>query len=119
MNDLFQGELTEADLVGYATHITGKLIESDTLAEQAEHNSVEQFAMGDYSKVLVDTVIDGQEQYSYMSSQVLDNERLQKEFADMILKQEYEGLRARRAKNMPVVPFPQVPPVAGDAAFAG
>jgi len=60
-----------------------------------------------------------QKQYSYMSSQVLDNERLQKEFADMILKQEYEGLRARRAKNMPVVPFPQVPPVGGDAAFAG
>ena len=120
MNDLFAGELTEADLVGYATHVTGKLIEHEALGDQAENNSVEQFAHGDYRKILKDTVIAGQDQYNAMAAQVLDNDRIQKAFADMILASVYEGLLRRRGKgtfNSPIQPH--VPPAGGDGAVAG
>ena len=54
MNDLFSGELTEADLVGYVTTIKGKLLESETLAEQAQSNTEQQFGVGDFKDIMMD-----------------------------------------------------------------
>ena len=76
MNDLFAGDLTEADLVGYVTTIKGKLLESEKLAEQAASNSEEQFAMGDFKDVLTDIVIEGQDGHNKIADQLLKDERI-------------------------------------------
>lgn len=47
MNDLFAGDLTEADLVTYARHISSKMLENEELAMQAAQNSRERFQLGD------------------------------------------------------------------------
>lgn len=116
MNDLFQGDLTEADLVTYATHITGKLIENDELAEQADHNSKEQFALGDYHQTLLDAVIDGLDTYQGMAGQVLNSEKTRRGFADLILDAVYDGLRARRAKQRGISHTAAAEGGTGDAA---
>lgn len=48
MNALFSRASSEADMVGYVTPIKGKLLESETLKEQAANNSEQQLAMGDF-----------------------------------------------------------------------
>lgn len=76
MNDLFSGNLSEADLVGYVTTIQGKLMESETLKEQATNNSVEQFAMGDFKDIMTDIVIEGQDAHNKIAEQLLKDERI-------------------------------------------
>ena len=45
MNDLFDGELTEDDKLVYVNNVLkGKLLESETLVQQAANNTKEQFA---------------------------------------------------------------------------
>ena len=45
MNDLFEGELTDQDKLVYVNNvIKGKLLESETLEQQATNNTKEQFA---------------------------------------------------------------------------
>jgi hypothetical protein len=44
-NDLFEGDLTDGDRLVYVNNVLkGKLLESETLVEQAANNSKEQFA---------------------------------------------------------------------------
>lgn len=74
MNDLFSGNLSEADLVGYVTTIKGKLLESETLAEQAANNTEQQFSMGDFKDVLTD-IIDGQGGHNKIADQLLKDGR--------------------------------------------
>ena len=38
LNDLFEGELTDADKIAYVQHIVGKMMENKTLAKQAEQS---------------------------------------------------------------------------------
>ncbi len=94
LNALFDGDLSDADLVGYATHISGKMLESRDLAQQASSNSKEQFALGDFSKVLMDTIIGGLDNYQSMASQVLGNERVRKGFEGIMLEMVYEGFKS-------------------------
>jgi type I restriction enzyme R subunit len=92
MNDLFSGDLSEADKVAYATHIRGKLLENDKLAEQAQGNTLEQFKLGDFDRVFSDVVIEGLDKYQDMASQVLNNERIRDELKSAMVKWVYDGL---------------------------
>ncbi len=94
MNDLFAGDLSDADKVAYATHIRGKLLENDKLAEQAQGNTLEQFKLGDFDRVFSDVVIDGLDKYQGMASQVLNNERIRDELKAAMVKWVYDGLVA-------------------------
>ena len=80
MNELFAGDLSEADLVTYARHITDKMLENDVLAKQAASNTKDQFALGDFSGAFVDTVIDGLDNYRSMAEQVLTSPNTRKGF---------------------------------------
>ena len=65
-------------------------------------------------------MIAGQDQYNAMAAQVLDNDRIQKSFADMILASVYEGLRRRRGKGGSGMPItPHKPSADGNGAVAG
>jgi type I restriction enzyme R subunit len=86
MNDLFSGNLSDADMVGYVTTIKGKLLENETLKEQAASNSEQQFAMGDFKDILTDIVIDGQEAHNAIAAQLLKDERIFAAMQGMLAK---------------------------------
>jgi type I restriction enzyme, R subunit len=97
MNDLFEGELSEADLLSYANHIRDKMLENPTLGEQAQHNTKEQFALGDFRTAMMDAVAEGLESYQSMAGQVLGNERIREGFATVLLDIVYTALKERQA----------------------
>jgi type I restriction enzyme R subunit len=94
MNDLFSGNLSEADLVGYVTTIQGKLMENETLKEQAANNSEQQFAMGDFKEVLTDIVIEGQEAHNSIAAQLLKDERIFAAMQGMLAKMVWQQFQA-------------------------
>lgn len=93
MNDLFSGNLSEADMVGYVTTIKGKLLENETLAEQAANNTEQQFTMGDFKDVLTDIIIDGQGGHNKIADQLLKDERIFAAMQGMLAKMVYEAFR--------------------------
>ncbi|HWS99890.1 MAG TPA: DEAD/DEAH box helicase family protein [Pyrinomonadaceae bacterium] len=93
MNSLFEGELTDADLINYAHHVRDKMLESEVLAQQAATNSKEQFALGDFHDVMMDAVIEGLDNYQSMADQVLNNEQVQKGFAALLLDLVYQAFQ--------------------------
>ena len=86
MNDLFSGELSDADLIGYVTTIKGKLLENPTLAAQAATNSESQFALGDFRDILTDIVIDGQDNHNKIADQLLKDDRIFAAMQGMLAK---------------------------------
>lgn len=101
VNGLFEGDVTNDDQLHYVNGtLKGKLLENDTLMQQAASNSKKQFANSpDLSKALVDAIIDAFEAHQTMSSQALDSERVRDGLKDILLgpAQLYEALRARSA----------------------
>ena len=75
-----------------------KLLENETLAQQAASNSKDQFANSpDLRRALMDAIIDTFEAHQTMSSQALGSERVRDGLTDILLgpAQLYEALRAR------------------------
>ncbi|MGF6637031.1 type I restriction endonuclease subunit R [Paraburkholderia sp. MM6662-R1] len=96
MNDLFEG-VSETDVLPFALHITGTMMESETLEQQAGANSKEQFeASPDFKNIMIESVADGLDKYSGMAKQVLNNPKLQDEFAALISGLLYERFAKRR-----------------------
>jgi type I restriction enzyme R subunit len=97
LNELIVGvgvDLSEGDLVGWGTHILSKAAESEVLKEQAIANdTVEQFAKGDYRKILRDSVIDASQSHQKMTEQVLTREETFDGLADLFLNAVYRRLR--------------------------
>lgn len=97
VNDLFQGDTTDDDRLIYVNNvIKGKLLESETLAQQAVNNTKEQFANSPaLSKAILDAVIDALEAHTTMSRQALDSKDVQEGLKDVLLGpgQLYESLR--------------------------
>ena len=97
VNDLFQGDTTDDDRLIYVNNvIKGKLLESETLAQQAVNNTKEQFANSPaLSKAILDAVIDALEAHTIMSRQALDSKDVQDGLKDVLLGpgQLYENLR--------------------------
>ncbi len=99
VNDLFEGELTEDDKLVYVNNvIKGKLLESETLVQQAASNTKEQFANSpDLTSEILNAVMDAFAAHSTMSKQALDSEKVRGGLKDLLLgpAQLYEALRAK------------------------
>lgn len=99
VNDLFQGELTDGDQLIYVNNvIKGKLLESETLVQQAAHNSKEQFSSSPALKqAITNAIIDAFDAHSAMSKQALDSYEIREGLREILLgpAQLYELLRAR------------------------
>lgn len=100
MNDMFAGNLTEADMVGYVTTIHGKLMESPKLAEQAANNNAEQFTLGDFKDVLTDIIIEGQESHNKIADQLLKDERLFVAMQVMLANMTYKSFQQRSMQGL-------------------
>ena len=94
MNDLFSGDLSEADMVGYVTTIKGKLLENEMLAAQAATNNEKQFALGDFKSIFTDIILDGQEGHNRIADQILKDERTFAAMQGMLARLVYAALRA-------------------------
>ncbi|TBY49361.1 type I restriction endonuclease subunit R [Rhizobium leguminosarum] len=99
VNDLFQGELTDDDQLIYVNNVLkGKLMESEMLVRQAEHNTKEQFANSpDLSKAILDAIMDAFDAHSTMSKQALDSKKVRDGIKDILLGpgQLWERLREK------------------------
>lgn len=77
MNDLFTG-VTDNDQLFYAMTIKGKLMENETLSQQAGSNQKEQFDNSPLLKAaIMDAVIDAMDAHSTMSRQALESQPIQ------------------------------------------
>ena len=99
VNDLFDGDVTEDDKLVYVNNVLkGKLLESDTLMQQAANNTKEQFANSpDLVAGIMDAVIDAFAAHQTMSKQALGSEEVRHGLKQILLgpAQLYEALRAR------------------------
>lgn len=99
VNGLFQGQLTDEDQLLYVNGvIKGKLLENQTLVQQASSNSKEQFANSpDLKEALMHAIMDALDAHQTMSTQALGSERVRDGLKDILLgpAQLYEALRSR------------------------
>jgi len=101
VNDLFKGELTDQDKLVYVNNvIKGKLLESETLRQQAANNTKEQFANSpDLKTELLNAIMGALDAHTTMSTQALNSEIVQRGLKDILLNNAglYETLRAKVA----------------------
>ncbi|MCP9809564.1 hypothetical protein KBY58_08985 [Cyanobium sp. HWJ4-Hawea] len=99
LNDLFTGDLSDGDKVGYIGKvIRNKLLESKTLQQQAASNSREQFANSPgLARVQQDAIIDALDAHQAISSQALNNPELKKRMLELLLGSFnlWEGLKEK------------------------
>jgi type I restriction enzyme R subunit len=99
VNDLFEGDLTDDDQLVYVNNvIKGKLLESETLVQQAANNTKEQFSNSpDLSTELLNAIMDALAAHNTMSTQALESERVRVGLKEILLgpAQLYEALRER------------------------
>jgi type I restriction enzyme, R subunit len=87
LNDLFGSETTDQDQLVYVNQvIKGKLLESETLRQQAANNTKEQFANSpDLNSELVNAIIEALDAHTSMSSQALNSTSVQNGLKDILL----------------------------------
>ena len=97
VNDLFEGDLTDQDKLVYVNNvIKGKLLESETLTQQATNNTKEQFASSpDLNSELTNAIIGAYDGHTAMSTQALSSETARNAIRDILLGPAglYEALR--------------------------
>jgi type I restriction enzyme R subunit len=101
VNTLFEGELSPQDKLVYVNDvIMGKLLESDTLVQQAANNTKEQFASSpDLQHELTSAIISALDAHTLMSTQALNSDVVRAGILDILLNhaQLHEALRKRAA----------------------
>jgi len=98
VNDLFDGELTDHDMLAFVENIKGKMMESDRLVQQAMNNTKDQFSNSpDFSAEQMNAIMDAFDAFSTMSKQAIDSDKVRQGLKHVLLgpAQLYEALRAR------------------------
>jgi type I restriction enzyme R subunit len=102
VNDLFDGELTDHDMLAFVDNIRGKMMESELLVQQAMNNTKEQFSNSpDFTSEQLNAIIDAFDAFSSMSKQALDSERVRQGLKHILLgpAELYEALRSKGSRN--------------------
>jgi type I restriction enzyme R subunit len=98
VNDLFDGDLSPQDKLVYVNDVLkGKLLESETLQQQAANNTKEQFAHSpDLTAGILSAVMCALDAHTAMSSQALGSEAIREGLKDVLLHHAelWESLRA-------------------------
>jgi len=99
LNDLFGADTTDQDQLVYVNHvIKGKLLESETLRQQAANNTKEQFANSpDLATEITNAIMGALDAHTSMSTQALNSAGVQRGIRDILLNNAglYEGLRGQ------------------------
>jgi len=99
MNELFAGDLSEADKVAWIQQISGNMLEDANLAAQASQNSMEQFALGDFGTAIMDAILKALDAHESMAEQVMTNERTREGVKRLVLELVYLGFAKRRREG--------------------
>jgi type I restriction enzyme R subunit len=76
MNELFEGELTDADQINFVYHIRDKMLENPVLAQQAAANQKDQFsASPDFHEAMMTAVVNAYDNHMSMSEQAQEGQR--------------------------------------------
>lgn len=97
MNELFEGDLTEGDMLSYAQAVRAKLLESELLQTQARNNEAQRFGSSpDLDGQITEAAMDASDAHQAMSRQVLESKRVRDGLKDILLGpgRLYEALRA-------------------------
>jgi type I restriction enzyme, R subunit len=101
VNELFDGDLSDQDKLVYVNNvIKGKLLESETLRQQAINNTKEQFANSpDLKTELLNAIMGALDAHTLMSTQALNSPAVQRGIKDILLNHArlYEALRDQNA----------------------
>jgi type I restriction enzyme, R subunit len=104
VNDLFEGQLTDQDQLVYVNGVLkGKLLENQTLIDQASSNEKAHFSSSpDLAIALTQAIMDAIEAHTAMSTQALGSKKIQDGLKDILLGpgQLYEELRAKRDRSL-------------------
>lgn len=95
MNALFEGELTDEDMINYANTIKDKVLENDKVVEQVTNNTKEQAMMGGFAEAINTAVIESLDVHQDLAKQVLGKDRIRDGFADIVYELIAKGLKAR------------------------
>lgn len=94
LNLIFEGELTDDDLVNYAYGVRDKLMENDKLRTQARNNTKKQF---DESDELMEAILSAVEEQkavnSSLAKQVMSDPKVRSSFIQVIRDLAYEEFR--------------------------
>jgi type I restriction enzyme R subunit len=93
MNALFEGDLTDDDMINYANTIKDKMSEDAQLIEQVRNNNKEQAMIGGFTEKLNDAVIDSLGVHQDLATQVLGQDRIRAGFADIVYELIAKGLK--------------------------
>ena len=103
VNELFAGDLTDQDKLVYVNNVLlGKLLESETLVQQAHNNTKEQFANSpDLKTELLNAIIAALDAHTTMSTQALGSESIRTGLKDVLLgpARLYETLRGQAVRD--------------------
>ena len=98
---MFEGDLTEQDKLVYVNNvIKGKLLESETLRQQAASNTKEQFANSpDLKSEILNAIMGALDAHTTMSKQALSSPEVRSGMKDILLNHArlWEMLRERAA----------------------
>ena len=95
-----KGDLTDQDKLSYITGIKGKLLENETLLQQAENNTEGQFSTSpDLMAELLNAIIVNFEADAVMSTQAINGVKTREEMISILLNpmQLWKSLRDRAA----------------------
>ena len=95
MNGLFEGELSDADLISYAQHISSKMMEHPGLQQQAQNSTKDNFLHGDFKDTMISAVVESMKNHASMSRQVLNKPEVREGLTSILLDLVYEGLRKK------------------------
>lgn len=90
LNLIFEGELSDTDLVNYAYTVTDKLMENETLRTQAQNNTKKQFSESDDFMDAVLTAVEDQNLInSSLAQQIMSDSKKRDAFLRAILDLAY------------------------------
>ncbi|MFP4638600.1 MAG: type I restriction endonuclease subunit R [Spirochaetaceae bacterium] len=91
MNQIFEGELSDADVIHYAEGVRDKLMEDREVALQARNNaSLDQFANGKIKQAIPRAIWEMRTAHQSMTEQVMADGDTMKRFAEVITRMVYE-----------------------------
>lgn len=87
MNDLFAAEnLSDGDMVSYATTIAAKIQENAGVMAQVRNNSADQAMLGDFPKAVEEAVLASGDAHHELMAQFLSSKAVQTGFARLLLE---------------------------------
>jgi type I restriction enzyme R subunit len=84
LNLIFEGELTDGDLINYTHGIRDKVMEDADVALEAKSNTLDRFANGKVKKAIPNAIIAHMEKNQDMTRQVMASEDTMKKFISVI-----------------------------------